>query len=96
MIEWFSLHFLFPRVSHRSDAAPSRQRHASEEQQPVGHHRGFRGGRHRGGGGHRGPHLHPPLLGPAEEVRHVSVCRYSRHGFWDADRPSCLRWLFVW
>lgn len=60
---------MYFRVSHWSDASTSRQRHASEEQQPPGHHRGFRGSRHRGRGRHRGADLHPALVRPAEEVR---------------------------
>lgn len=65
--------FSFPlcapsRVSHRPDASASRQRHASEEQQPSGHHRGFCGSRDRGGGGGGGVDLHAALLRSAEEV----------------------------
>lgn len=57
-----------PRVPHRSDASASRQRHASEEQQPFGHHRGLCRSRDRGGGGGGGLDLHTPLFGSAEKV----------------------------
>lgn len=60
----------FPfRAPHRADAPAPRQRHPPEEQQPPRHHRGHRGRHHGGGRGGRGRHLHPALLGAAEEVR---------------------------
>lgn len=58
-----------PRVSHWSDASTSRQRHASEEQQPFGHHCGLCRSCDRGGGGGGGLDLHTPLFGSAEKVR---------------------------
>lgn len=65
--------FSFPlcapsRVSHWSDASASRQRHAPEEQQPSGHHRGLCGSHHRGGGGGGGFDLHAAFLRSAEKV----------------------------
>lgn len=56
------------RATHRADAAAARQRDSPEEQQPAGDHRGVRGCRHRRRRGHRGSHLHAPVLRPAEEV----------------------------
>lgn len=68
-ITFFSFPLCAPsRLSHRSDASASRQRHASEEQQPSGHHRGLCGSRHRGGGGGGGADLYAAFLRSAEKV----------------------------
>lgn len=66
------------RATYRSDAPATRQRDPSEEQQPAGDHRGIRRRGHCGSGGHRGPHLYPTLLRPAEEVSPcLYICRTS-------------------
>lgn len=56
------------RATHWSDAASAWQRDSSEEQQPAGDHRGVCGCRQRCRRGHRGAHLHAPVLRTTKEV----------------------------
>lgn len=56
------------RATRWPDSASARQRDSSEEQQPAGDHRGVCGCRHRCRRGHRGSHLHTPVLRTTKEV----------------------------